>query len=425
MELLTSDFIRAEFIEGHGTLLTVSEKHGIPLKGLEDYCFRLCKEQPDSFEYKLFLTEDWFSEKLPQYESLVELSNDTGIHYRTLCYFKERFFPEKRRQLAKEISYDDLWRMYVDDEMTDKEIALKYETNTANIKRLRQAYDIMASDRKPLEEKLPIELFHRVYVLSKLGLGQIAMLFGSSRTSVTELRDKYASCGHPLSTDIADTNNVGAYPRFLEDILQVVSKKELCRELQTKTIYEIASHYGIIAHTANSLKPLSKEWLKAELMTKSISIIASENHKSVSWIWKLIDEYGLDRFARTNHIEEDILRELFINRCWSDATIGKHFGVSASTVKKERLGYKIFSEQRPSIEDRITVPLFRYLYIEERMSLLQIASAYNVSGAKLRALRKKYVDEGNADLAHRTSGRVTPERLEYLNKQIHLNLLKK
>ena len=59
------------------------------------------------------------------------------------------------------------------------------------------------------------------------------------------------------------------------------------------------------------------------------------------------------------------------------------------------------------------------------MSLLQIASAYNVSGAKLRALRKKYVDEGNADLAHRTSGRVTPERLEYLNKQIHLNLLKK
>ena len=59
------------------------------------------------------------------------------------------------------------------------------------------------------------------------------------------------------------------------------------------------------------------------------------------------------------------------------------------------------------------------------MSLVQIGTAFRVSDAKIRELRKKYVAMGHTELAERQSNRITPERLEFLYKQIHLNLLKK
>ena len=137
--------------------------------------------------------------------------------------------------------------------------------------------------------------------------------------------------------------------------MQLISKEDLCRELRTKTIYEIAAQYKLIAPTVNSHTPLSKEWLKAELMTKSVKQIASETNMSVSRLYVIISEYGLSEATRTFHIEPNILRELFINRCWSDETIAEHLGVSPATVKRERLSHKILSDQRPPIENRISV----------------------------------------------------------------------
>ena len=146
---------------------------------------------------------------------------------------------------------------------------------------------------------------------------------------------------------------------------------------------------------------------------------------SVSRLYVIISEYDLSEATRTFHIDPNILRELFINRCWSDETIAEHLGVSPATVKRERLSHKILSDQRPPIENRISVEMFRYLFIEERMSLVQIGTAFRVSDAKIRELRKKYVAMGHTELAERQSNRITPERLEFLYKQIHLNLLKK
>lgn len=425
MTKLTPEIIRAEFVDKNGTFEEVSKKLSISIDELEAFCFALCKSQPHVFELKYFLTKSWFEDKLSRFDSMVELANHTGIHYRTLCHFKQKFLPEKRRNLSKEISRDTLWDLYIHQEMSDKAIADMYGSNTANIKYLRQAYDIMATDRKPLDEKLPIELFHRLYVVSKLGLGQIASLYNSSRTTVTELKNRYAASIHPLSAEIATTNNMGYYPRFLEDLLQLISKEDLCKELRTKTIFEIGAQYKLIAPTANSLTPLSREWFKAELLTKNVATIAKENNMTPARVSTLISEYGLKSPDRSERISEELLRELYINRCWSDAKIAKHLSVSASTIKSLRLKYKILSDQRPTVEERISPELFRYLYIEEKMNLFQIATAFDTASSKIRDLRQKYIAEGYTEFAHRTSIHIQPERLEYLYKQIHLNILKK
>ena len=206
----------------------------------------------------------------------------------------------------------------------------------------------------PLETKLPIELFHRMYVVSKLSLSLIATLHNTSRVTLTELRDKYIAMGHPLSHEIADTDNTGYYPRFMGDLMQLISKEDLCRELRTKTIYEIAAQYKLIAPTVNSHTPLSKEWLKAELMTKSVKQIASETNMSVSRLYVIISEYGLSEATRTFHIDPNILRELFINRCWSDETIAEHLQVIMENLQKR--GLLIIDATGEDGIDKINIP---------------------------------------------------------------------
>ena len=120
---LTPEIIRAEFIDKNGTFEEVSKKLSISIDELEAFCFALCKSQPDVFELKYFLTKSWFEDKLSRFDSMVELANHTGIHYRTLCHFKQKFLPEKRRNLSKEISRDTLWDLYIQQELSDKVIA--------------------------------------------------------------------------------------------------------------------------------------------------------------------------------------------------------------------------------------------------------------------------------------------------------------
>lgn len=100
MATLTPEIIRAEFIEKPGTFQAVAKKLSVNADELEAYCLSLCKQNPDEFSYKTFLTKSWFEEKLTEYGSLVDVANHTGIHYRTLCHFKNKVLPNKRRDLS-------------------------------------------------------------------------------------------------------------------------------------------------------------------------------------------------------------------------------------------------------------------------------------------------------------------------------------
>lgn len=327
-----------------------------------------------------------------------------------------------RRRIKDEISRATMYQLFVVQGKTDSEIADLYHTQPYTIKRLRTIYDVSANHRTPLAEKLPIELFYRMYVVSRMGLGQIADLVDSSRTTITALKDHYAALNHPLSAAIAETNNCGYYPRHLAELRQIMSAEELISDLKTKTLNEIAALRGLIPMTANGLAPMTKEWLQAELQTKSASTIAKENHLSLSRISVIMKDLGIENPSRVSKLSEEILRELYLKYCWSDQTIAKHIGVSAGAVKNARLQYGIHISMRPSDEERIPPDLFHYLYVTEGMSLLQIGDAYGIADARIRTLKQKYLDEGHTELQRR-GPKITNERLEYLRKLIHLNRL--
>lgn len=420
---VTADDIKREFIDKQGTFCEVAAKFDVDVVALEKYCLNLCVLTPDEFHYKYFLTKEWFEEKIKKFGTLRAIADEYGIHYRTLCYFRSRAIPQKQRRIAKELDYKTLYDLYIEKEMTDREIAERYGTATVNVKRLRSSYGIGIKDRVSLEEKLPIELFHRLYVFHALGLGQIAELFQSSRASVTRLRDAYISMNLPLSAEIAKTNNVGKTSKLYKQLCLVMSKKELIQAMKKKTIVEIAGSHGIVQPTVNSLAPLSKEWLKAELLTKTLSQIADECAMSQTRISVLVSKYGLEKYAKIAGLNEPLLRELYIERGWSDVLIAKHLGVSSYYIKACRLNYGILKNQRPSAAEKITPVLFEYLYVKEKMPLREIATAYSFPIQEIRELRQKYITQGYERLKHRPAKAIIPERLMYLKKQIRLGIL--
>ena len=331
--------------------------------------------------------------------------------------------PKYKERVRSMISRDMLWNLYVEEKKTDAEIAALYGVNAPSVKRLRTIYDISSSDRTPLPERLPIELFHRMYVVSRIGLGQIAELFDSSRTTITALKRQYSSSDHPLAKEIASTTNCGYYPRHLSELMEIMDRSELIEELKTKTVFEIASWQGLIPLSANQHPPMTKEWLEAELLNKSEATIAEEHHITPARLSIIVNELGAKKPNRLDRLTEELLRELYLTCCWSDETIAKHIGVSYASVKRQRQKYGISFDMRPSEYERIPPELFRYLYIEEGMSLVQIGEAFHISDAKIRAMKQKYIEDGYTDLQRR-GPKVTPERLQYLNKLIHLNQLK-
>jgi len=421
MNILTPEFIERHIIKYKKTLLQVANESLIPLETLERYCFSLSKSYPNTFAPKYFITKDWLELKLEE-NTLVELANLTELHYRVIYSFKEKLCPDSRRKISDEISRDILWQLYVEEEMTDKAISQIYNTNPATIKRLRYSYNISPKNRKNLKEYLPIELFYRLYVVSRIGIPQIAKLYNTTRRSISVLKEEYIKQHSIFAKLIAKQDNTGYYPKYLSELIDILDSDTLIQELKTKTLFEVAYKYKLIPPTSNTHTPLSREWLQAELLSKNVNQISNDINISSSQLHVLIQKYKLSIPNRTK-IDESILNNLYISKCWDDLQIAEHFGVSASTIKRERFKYNITIDKRPPVEERIPPDLFKYLYINEKLTLAQISAIFDIPISKIRKLRKQYINNGHTELSKRGSGKISAIRLEYLKKQLNLGIL--
>lgn len=418
---IPADLIEAELFIKERTFQEAAEHIGCTPEDLELAAFALCKENPTRFNPKRILTKQWLEEKRKTH-SIIAICNITGMKYKHIQYELNKFGVAPKKPLSDIISKDELYHLYAELEWTDKQISDKYDSTIYAVRRLRLSYGICEADRTPLDRKCPIEFFHRLYVEFGIGTVQIADLFEVNRGKITELRRQYTECDHPFAPGIARKVNTGANLELFAKLLERVPRKTLIEELKKKDIYQVAVEQGIIAQDSNNYIPFSKEWLTCELQTKSIRQISAETEKSIDFISELIHKFDIPRPDRHPKTEESVLRELFINRYWSDAEIGSHLGLSPLTVKHQRLFYGIHADERLPYEEKLPAELFVSLYLKDGLSLVQISSATRVPQNRVRSLKNEYIASGHTELAgHRVTG-VSSEKLEYITKQLNLNL---
>lgn len=418
---IPADLIEEELFIKERSFQEAAERIGCTPEELELAAFALCKENPTCFNPKRILTKQWLEEKRKTH-SIIAICNITGMKYKHIQYELSKLGVTPKKPLGEIISKEEFYHLYAELEWTDKQIADKFGSTIYAVRRLRLTYGISDADRTPLAKKCPIEFFHRLFVQFGIGTVQIAELFDVNRAKITELRRQYVESGHPLAKEIADRINTGTNLELFAKLLQKVPHKTLAQEMRTKDIYQVAVEQGIIEQEANTYIPFSKEWLTSELQTKSIRQIASETDKSIDFISELVHKFGIPRPERHPKTEESVLRELFINRYWSDSEIASHLGLSSLTVKHQRLFYGIHADERLPYEEKLPAKLFISLYLKDGLSLAQISSATRVPQNRVRSLKNDYIASGYTELAgHRVTG-VTNEKLEYITKQINLNL---
>ena len=97
----------------------------------------------------------------------------------------------KKAFLKDRLEPQVLVHLYIDQELSDQEIASRFNCSPNTIAKLRYQYGIYQDQRPTLEEKLPKKLFEELYLGRGLLLSQIAELFGVSVQKIINLKKVY------------------------------------------------------------------------------------------------------------------------------------------------------------------------------------------------------------------------------------------
>ena len=398
----------------------IASELSIPTEQVESVCFSLCHANPEEFKYNTYLTKEWLEAKAKDH-SIFAIANITQLNYKQVVYRLGKYGLSTRKSNENILpTKEELYRLYVTERKTDRNIAEQYGVPIRTIKNLRYKYTILRTSRKPLEEIITLEYLHRLYVELDISVSQICKLFETSRATL----DPLLLSGEPLAREIEHHKLSRKNYYLFERLLSNVPHSELAEDLKTKGLYEIAAERKLLSGESNQLIPFTKEWLLVEMQTKSPTKIALENGKMYSYVSKLIDDYGIDRSKRKDEIDPKILRRLFLELYWSDSEIATQFGISENSVREQRKSEGILAKNRLPIEERLPVELFKKLYLHEGMNLYQIGSAFRISHADIRALKKKYIESGHDDLGGVRVAGVSEERFAFLQNQITLGVYK-
>jgi DNA-binding CsgD family transcriptional regulator len=132
-----------------------------------------------------------------------------------------------------------------------------------------------------------------------------------------------------------------------------------------------------------------KKLLEARYTQREIAALFNCSPKTIANYQKL---WGLKKKNSKQLIPPKTLKHLFLEQGLSDSDIAKLFGLSPHTVEKLRKDYNIKIGRRRTSEAqrRLTLALFKFLYLEMGATLNQISEITGLGVATVKRLRQEY-----------------------------------
>lgn len=121
----------------------------------------------------------------------------------------------KKEYLKEKLKRDELYRLYVELEMSDEKIARMYNCSPNTIMKLRYENQIYERMRRSLRERLTPEIFKELYEKEGLRLEQIASLFKANVQTVIRLKREYG---------ITKARAKGALPERMKELEETLRK---------------------------------------------------------------------------------------------------------------------------------------------------------------------------------------------------------
>lgn len=410
----STDIIRELANEGY-TVQAMADKLGIEFEELFHFYAECSAKDRSSYPVRLLVTKSWLEDKLKK-APISTICADTKLSPSTVRHLIKVYKLEPRKKLNEILTAEVLTALFVEQGMTDKDIAAMHKCSVGTIKQLRAKYNI-SYDSRIVSRDITIEYFHKLFVQYGFSVKQIALMLNSSIFFVETLQNNYSSSDSPLAYEIKNRKKSYIYSALIEKLFAELEPALIYELLKDKTLAEVAEMYNIIPPALKDVTTFSSEWLELVLRKMSITDVVNRYHISLSYVQSLMKEHNIKTSKVIDRLDVDLVKKLYSENGWSDEQIGKLLGFAPSAITRLRRKYSIRHTKLISLESRLTSDKFKELYIDENLTIRQIAFMYDTSDKNIASLRTAYAKNAPELLSHRATG-TSEARLKYLKKQL-------
>lgn len=416
----TAAQIRELANEGH-TVQSMAEIIGVDFEELFDFYAECSAKDRSAFPIRLLVTKSWLEEQVKK-APISSICADTKLSPSAIRQLIKVYKIEPRKKLNEILTPEVLTALFVEQGMTDKDIASKHKCSIDTIKRLRAKYGITFESRV-VSRDISIEYFHKLFVKYGFSVKQLALMMNCSTFFVETLQDNYINADSPLADEIKARKKSYTYTGLIEKLFEELDPALIYELLREKSLAEVAEMYGIIPPAINGIETFTPEWLQAVVSKMTVSDIVKKYHISLTFVQTMMKEHNIKASKVVDRIDVEVVRKLYIENNWSDEQIGSLLGFAPSAITRLRKKHNIRPKRRLSLETRLTSEKFAELYLTENLTITQIASLYETTYQNIAALKATYGKSNPLITSHRASG-VTEARLKYLKKQLMFSGIK-
>ena len=348
---------------------------------------------------------------------IATISIETKTSPSVIRRLAKKYGIETKPMLKDVLTPEVLYALFVEQCMSDSEIASKHNCSIETIKKLRSKYKITSEKRIDKTSEISIEFFHKLYVIYGFTNQQMTDLLGIAPYQFLCLKDKFSKEDHPLANEIKKRKKCYTYQNLIEKLLEELDPALILDLLKTKTLAEIAELYNIIPPAEPGLETFSKGWLEAVLKKMDVTEIVKRYYIGLAYINNMMSEYDLKPVAVSDRLDAELVRHLFVDNCWTDEQIAFALETSEYAIKTLRKKQGIKPSQRPALHERLPLNDFVRLYIEDNLTVSQIGNLYGVSEKAIAALKLDYSLSAPEVKTHISSG-ASEEKMLMLKKQL-------
>lgn len=406
--------IRELASEGY-TVQAMAEELNVDFDELFAFYADCSAKDRTAFPIRLLVTKSWLEDKIKKAPISI-ICADTKLSPSTVRQLIRVYKIEPKKKLNEILTPEVLNALFVEQELTDKDIASQFKCSIDTIKKLRAKYGITYESRV-IAKDISIELFHKLFVLYGFSTKQIALMMNSTVFFVETLQGNYIASSHPLADEIKNRKKSYTYTNLIEKLFEELDAALIFELLKDKTLAEVAEMYNIIPPAIKGFETFSPEWVEEMLKRMSVTDIVKKYYISFSYVQALKKERKIKVAKVEDRIDVDLVRKLYIENGWSDEQIGTMLGFAPSAITRLRAKNDIRHSKRVSLEVKLTPEKFVELYITENLTICQIASLFDTSDKNITAIKAEYAKTNPEIATHRATG-ATNARIKFLKKQM-------
>ena len=160
---ITRDNVLA-LVNKHYTVAEMAEQLGVDYDELFDFYAECSFQSRSDFPIGFLITKSWLENKMKT-TPIATISIETKTSPSVIRRLAKKYGIETKPMLKDVLTPEVLYALFVEQCMSDSEIASKHNCSIETIKKLRSKYKITSEKRIDKTSEISIEFFHKLYVI--------------------------------------------------------------------------------------------------------------------------------------------------------------------------------------------------------------------------------------------------------------------